>query len=92
VRRGEAFGLDVHVVSDLRVPVEGGRVDASLTWPGGSEEWAFEGSVPPDECVRIKTLQFVIPNEAGPGKVVLDLELTAEDGVKASNRYTAVIE
>ena len=91
VRRGDALGLDVHVVSDLRVPVEGGRVHAVLTWPGGSEEWAFEGSVPPDECVRVKTLQFVVPNDAGAGEVVLDLELNAEDGIKASNRYTAVI-
>ena len=87
VRPGDALALDVHVVSDLRVAVEGGRVRAVLSWPGGSEERAYEGSVEPDSVARVGTIQFVVP-EVGTGELALDLELTADDGVKASNRYT----
>lgn len=89
VAPGETLALDVHVVSDLRVPVAGARVDAVLTWPSGSCEWHWTGDLPADDCVRVATLQAVVPDEAGA--LVLDLTVTAGDRA-ATNRYATVIE
>jgi beta-mannosidase len=61
VTPGQALALDVHVVSDKREPIEGARVAARLTWPGGEHLWRWTGDVPPDTCVRVGTLQFVVP-------------------------------
>jgi hypothetical protein len=88
VEPGQALALDVHVVSDLRQPLDRARVDAGLTWPGGGYDWHWEGDVPADGCVRVGTLQAIVPDEAG--ELVLDLAVhTAEQA--ATNRYTAVI-
>ncbi|MCU1379211.1 MAG: putative glycosidase [Acidimicrobiales bacterium] len=88
VRPGETLALDVHVVSDLRQPLGPARVDAALSWPSGSHDWHWEGEVPADGCVRVGTLQAVVPDE--PGELILDLAVhTAEQA--ATNRYTAVI-
>ena len=35
VAAGDAIALDVHVVSDLRVPLEGVTCRATLRWEGG---------------------------------------------------------
>lgn len=83
---GEALALDVHVVSDLRVPVEEARVTAILSWPGGSHTWAWEGDIGADACELVGTISFVVP--AGVTSLTLDLELVAADAVKASNRST----
>jgi beta-mannosidase len=83
---GDALALDVHVVSDLRVPVHAARVTAHLTWEGGSQEWRWEGDIPADECVRVGIVRAVVPG--APGPLTLDLELDGGD-VKAANRYTA---
>lgn len=88
VAPGDALALDVHVVSDLRHPLSGARVDAVLSWPGGGYDWHWEGDVPTDGCVLVGTLQAVVPDE--PGELVLDLAVhTAEQA--ATNRYTAAI-
>jgi beta-mannosidase len=88
VEPGQALALDVHVVSDLRHPLDRARVDAGLTWPGGGYDWHWEGDVPADGCVRVGTLQAIVPDEAG--ELVLDLAVhTAEQA--ATNRYTTVI-
>lgn len=86
VSGGDTVALDVHVVSDLRVPIAGGRVDAVLSWPGGSHSWSWEGDVPADSVVRVGTISFVVPD--GVDRLALDLELSADDGNKATNRYT----
>ncbi|TML64174.1 MAG: hypothetical protein E6G17_03430 [Actinobacteria bacterium] len=85
---GDAVSLDVHVVSDLRVPLADVRVTATLRWTGGSHRWAWEGDVPVDGCVRIGTIQAVAPAAAGPLELELDL---VHDDVKATNRYDSVI-
>lgn len=74
MRPGDAIALDVHVVSDLRVPVDALRCEATLSWPGGAHRWRFEGAVPADSCVRVGTLQLEAPDAAG--ELRLDLELT----------------
>ena len=52
VGAGDALALDVHVVSDLRAPIEEAVVRADLRWPGGSHRWRWEGPVPADEWER----------------------------------------
>lgn len=75
---GETIALDVHVVSDLRVPVDDLEVSARLRWMGGEQRWRFGGSVPADACVRVGTLQIEVPDRPGP--LTLDLTLDG-DGV-----------
>src|SRR5690606_23958181 len=48
VAPGDALALDVHVVSDLREPMEGGVVTAELSWSGGARTWRWQGDVPAD--------------------------------------------
>ena len=79
---GASIALDVHVVSDLRTAVNGGRVTARLAWPGGGHSWTWEGDVPADGCVRIGTMQAVAPD--APGPLTLDLALESSD-VKVTN-------
>ena len=85
---GQALALDVHVISDLRRPLEGSRCTATMTWPGGHHEWAWRGDIPADDCVRVATVQFVVPES--PGVLRLDLTLDHGDGA-ATNRYETVI-
>ena len=85
---GAPIALDVHVVSDLRSPLDGVRCTATLRWPGGSHQWMWEGDVPPDACVRVGTAQFVVPDV--PGELWFDLTLEHPDAA-ATNRYTATV-
>ncbi len=88
VRPGDALALDVHVVNDLRTAVEGAVVDATATWPGGRHGWRFSGDVGPDDCVRVGTLQLVVPDVAGP----LDLALRlVHPDTGADNAYRTMI-
>ncbi|HSH23436.1 MAG TPA: hypothetical protein VK975_05165 [Acidimicrobiales bacterium] len=88
VAPGTSIALDVHVVSDLRVPIDGAVVEARLSWTGGEHRWRFAGDVPADDCVRVGTVSWEAPDASGP--VVLDLTLTAGD-VEATNRYESTI-
>ncbi|HVF73454.1 MAG TPA: hypothetical protein VM938_00290 [Acidimicrobiales bacterium] len=85
---GDTLALDVHVVSDLRTPVTGCTVTATLRWEGGSASWSWGGDVPPDSCQRVGMVRAVVPD--APGPLVLDLSLDADE-VKAANRYDALI-
>jgi hypothetical protein len=85
---GEPLALDVHVVSDRRHPIEGATVSAVLSWPGGDHGWRWVGDLPADSCVRVGTVQVVVPDTPGP--LVLDLDVVAGDDA-ASNRYETVI-
>jgi beta-mannosidase len=89
VAPGDELALDVHVVSDLRVPLVRAAVTAELTWPGGHRAWHWGGEVTADTCVRIGTVDAEVPDV--PGDLTLDLTLTAGD-VTATNRYTTVIQ
>jgi beta-mannosidase len=83
VHPGEALALDLHVVSDRRDPLPGCTVTARLAWDGGQHEWRFVGDVGADTCVRVGTLQAVVPDATGP----LTLELVLDGPVKATNAY-----
>jgi hypothetical protein len=48
-------------------------VAAKLTWPGGEHLWRWTGDVPADACVRVGTLQFVVPETEGALSLALVL-------------------
>jgi beta-mannosidase len=82
VAAGLPLALDVHVVSDLRAPVDGARLRARVAWPGGEHGWGWSGDVPADACVRVGTIQLLAP-DLGPvptGVLALELELTLPGG------------
>jgi beta-mannosidase len=85
---GAALALDVHVVSDLRAPVEGMVAKARLLWEGGGHTWGWEGDVPADSCVRVGTIQALVPELPGP----FALELTLDGpNIKATNAYHSMV-
>ena len=84
---GDEIEISVHVVSDLHEPVVGLHVEATLEWPEGSQTWSWSGAVGTDECVRVGSLNWRVPDASGPA--VLHLRLTGP--VEATNRYDAVI-
>jgi beta-mannosidase len=88
---GQALAADVHVVSDRREPIAGAEVTASLSWPGGRHRWRWRGDVGPDACVRVGTLQAVVPEPDGPGPLRLDLELCLPGGAVVTNEYAATV-
>jgi beta-mannosidase len=86
---GAPLALDVHVVSDLRSPVDDARVAARLAWPGGDHTWRWGGSIDADACERVGTIQAVVPAvdpaHAGPPALTLDLELHLPTGEVVTN-------
>ena len=78
----------MHVVNDLRAPIESARLGAHLRWSNGEHEWSYEGTADADGVNRIATLQFVVPD--APGDLWLDLTLEA-DHVAATNRTQTII-
>jgi beta-mannosidase len=86
---GDALALDIHVVSDRRDLIDRAELTARLSWSGGDHAWRWAGEVPADSCVRIATVQIVVPT--APGPLVLDLELRLPDGEHVTNRYESTI-
>ncbi len=85
---GAAFALDVHAISDRHRSLDDVVCTATLRWPGGIHRWQWSGNVPPDDCVRIGTIQFLVPD--APGGLWLDLALEHGDEI-ATNRYEAIV-
>jgi beta-mannosidase len=78
VHPGQELALDVHVVSDLRSSIEGAVVQATVSWPDGSQTWRWSGDVPADGCVRVGTIALLVPDVAGDLRFDLAMdELTA---------------
>lgn len=88
VTAGERLALDVHVVNDLRTPVDPAVVDVEAKWATGSRRWRFGGGVPADDCVKVGTLTLDVPDTLG--KLTIDLTLTA-GAVTAGNHYSTAI-
>ena len=85
---GATVALDVHVVSDLHVPLANTLCTATVRWPGGEHTWQWRGDVDADECARIGIIRFVVPD--APGDLVVDLTLDGGD-IAATNRYRSTI-
>jgi len=74
---GSTLAIDVHVVSDLRTPLDDIEVTAVLRWGDDQEQrWRFGGSLDADRCERVGTLPIEVPD--APGPVTLDLVLRGE--------------
>ncbi|HMS88934.1 MAG TPA: glycoside hydrolase family 2 TIM barrel-domain containing protein [Acidimicrobiales bacterium] len=74
---GDTLALDVHVVTDLRTPMQDIEVAAHLGWDGGGQRWRFGGHIDADACVRVGTLSVEVPDVPGP--LTLTLELSGYD-------------
>jgi beta-mannosidase len=85
---GAGIALDIHVVSDAHHTLERAELTAALRWPGGRHVWKWQGDIPPDDCVRVGTIQFVVPD--APGGLWLDLTLDHDENV-VTNRYESLI-
>ena len=91
VHPGEAFTIDVHVVSDRRVELPGLQCVATLSWPGGAHRWRFAGDVPADSCVRVGSLQIEAPDAPDGSVVVLELEVTGA-GEPVTDRDETIVK
>ena len=85
---GERIDLDVHVVSDLREPLDFAVVDVVASWAGGERRWRFGGPIPADDVVKVGRVRLETPDTSGP--FTLDLTLTSGD-VTNTNRYATTI-
>lgn len=92
VTPGDHVELEVHVVSDLRTPIAGAEVQATLEWAGGATEWRWVGDIAADSCERVGTVGAVVPD--APGALVLDLrcEIHGGSGAPIVNRYVTTID
>jgi beta-mannosidase len=86
---GQALALDLHVVSDRREPIDAADVTAKLSWAGGDQAWRWVGDIAADGCVRVGTLQVIVPD--APGPLALDIDLRLPDGEQVANRYESTI-
>ena len=85
----DRLDLAVHVVSDLRVPIDDVTVRAQLIGPAGvvcDHQWG--GSIPADTCEFVGRVQATITDESG--RVTLELSVSAGD-ITATNRYTGFV-
>lgn len=94
--------LEIHAVSDLRVPLTGVRVTARARWQhdtggpsrAGDREWGWsqatiwDGDLEADGCARIGRFRFEAPPQHGP--LIIDLELVC-DQLIVTNRYRTVV-
>jgi beta-mannosidase len=88
VTPGEDLSLDVHVVNDLRTPVDPAVIDVEATWAGGQRRWRFGGDVPADGCVKVGTLHLSVPDTLG----TLQFHFTLTAGpVTSVNDYRCVV-
>lgn len=85
---GDHLDVAVHVISDLRTPLDFAVVDAVASWHGGEQRWRFGGPIPADDVVMVGRLRMEIPDATG--SIRLDLRLTAGD-VTSQNAYTTTI-
>jgi beta-mannosidase len=85
---GDTLALDVHVVNDLRGAVDPAVVDVEVSWAGGRERWRFGGAVGADDCVKVGTIEFEVPDTLGA--LSIDLTLTAGE-IRATNHYSTAV-
>jgi beta-mannosidase len=70
---GARLRLGVHVVSDLRQPVEGATVSIAVRGPGIEIDRVHGDTIPADSCVRVTTIDIEVPDRWGEIEVGLTL-------------------
>lgn len=86
---GSGIALDIHVVSDLRHPIDEMVVTATLRMPDHEHVRRWAGSIDADSVTRVATLQFVTPDRTGP--LHLELVLSHSDGAMTRRTYTTEV-
>ena len=98
IRPNDRLDLAIHVVSQLRQPIEDAVVKARLASPNQTPadqtaaDQSWTGEIAPDACTFIGRIATTAP--PNPGPLTLELELTYEDNgqpVTVTNRYQATI-
>jgi beta-mannosidase len=89
VQPGQHLQLDVHVVSDRRVPLDEVEASVAASWPGGEHTWRWAGDVPADTCVRIAQISFNAPDTEG--EMAFALALHHDGQLLTTNRSTTSI-
>ena len=100
---GDELALDVHVVSDRQYPIADLGVEAVFEWPDGCRTWRWTGTVEADQCVKVGTVAYTVPDSV-PGPAALHLKLSGLELSEpklpglglfstddATNRYDSVI-
>ena len=91
VRVGQELELDVHVISDLRAPLDGAEVTAELRWSTGSRSWRWQGDIAADSCERVGAISAVVPDTDGP--LTLDLRCVhPATATVVTNSYSSACE
>jgi beta-mannosidase len=89
LRAGTPQSVAIHVVSDLREPLTGAEIRATVTFPDGQTHGSrWGGDVAADTCEFIAELDFTPPTT--PGEIRLDLELITDDLAIANTYRTSV--
>jgi beta-mannosidase len=85
---GRRLELAVHVVNDLRRPLDGAVATARVHWRGGERSWRWQGDVAADSVAKVGQIELDVPEAHGP--LVIDLDVIAEE-TTATNRYAVTI-
>ncbi len=88
---GGKLSLGLHVVSDLRVPLEGAEVSARVAWEGGGRRWRFGGDLPADGCVAVGRLEATLPADTAEGPLLVELRLRLPDGSVVGSEYRSSV-
>ena len=88
VHAGEAVDLAVHVVSDLRQPIDEAVVRATVSCGTDTAAQKWTGPIPADDCAFIGRIHAIVPD--GATELEVDLELTGAD-LSVTNRYRAPV-
>ena len=88
VSPGQRIELAVHVVNDLRRAIDDAVVDIRASWAAGEQRWRFGGSVGADDCVKVGSITFDVPDTLG--RLEFTLQLTGQD-IHADNTYHSAV-
>ncbi len=88
VTPGDRLTLDVHLVSDLRAPIDFAVVDVVAGWASGEQRWRFGGAVAADEVVKVGTVHLDVPDIVG--LLTMDLTITAGE-ITGTNHYATTV-
>lgn len=89
VHPGDLLRHEVHVVSDLRHPIQEATITVEATWTGGEHRTAWAGELPADSVVRVGTFEMTAPHI--DGALAVAMTMTAPDRTERRVTTTLVI-